>query len=60
MLDGPIDSATFLAYVEPVLVPTLRCGDVVVLDNLAAHRQPEARRAIERANVPGRAPALQP
>ena len=38
VFDGPIDSATFLAYVEQVLVPSLRCGDVVVLDNLAAHK----------------------
>src|SRR6202040_1089664 len=32
---GPIDTVTFRAYVEQVLVPTLRRGDVVVLDNLA-------------------------
>ena len=47
VFDGPIDSATFRAYVEQVLVPTLRPGDVVVLDNLAAHKQPEVRAAIE-------------
>lgn len=47
VFDGPIDNATFLAYVEQVLVPTLRRGDVVVLDNLAAHKQPEVRAAIE-------------
>src|SRR4029077_8218320 len=41
VFDGPIDSESFLAYVEQVLVPTLRPGDVVVLDNLAAHKQPE-------------------
>jgi transposase len=49
VFDGPIDSATFLAYVEQVLVPTLRPGDVVVLDNLAVHKQPEVRRVIEQA-----------
>lgn len=49
VFDGPIDNATFRAYVEQVLVPTLRRGDVVVLDNLAAHKQPEVRTAIERA-----------
>ena len=38
VFDGPIDTATFRAYVEQVLVPTLRPGDVVVLDNLAAHK----------------------
>lgn len=47
VFDGPIDSPTFLAYIEQVLVPTLRPGDVVVLDNLAVHKQPEVRTAIE-------------
>jgi transposase len=51
VFDGPIDNVTFLAYVEQVLVPTLRRGDVVVLDNLAAHNQPEVRRAIEQAGA---------
>ena len=51
VFDGPIDSATFRAYVEQVLVPTLRPGDVVVLDNLAAHKQPEVRAAIEQAGA---------
>jgi hypothetical protein len=37
VFDGPIDNASFLGYVEEVLVPTLRRGDVVVLDNLAVH-----------------------
>jgi transposase len=47
VFDGPIDSETFLAYVEQVLVPTLHRGDVVVLDNLAVHKQPAVRVAIE-------------
>jgi transposase len=47
VFDGPIDNFTFLAYVEQVLVPTLRPGDVVVLDNLAVHKQPAVRAAIE-------------
>ena len=47
VFDGPIDNGTFRAYVEQVLVPTLRPGDVVVLDNLAVHKQPEVRVAIE-------------
>ena len=51
VFDGPIDNATFRAYVEQVLVPTLRRGDVVVLDNLAAHKQPEVRAAIEQAGA---------
>jgi hypothetical protein len=48
VFDGPIDNAAFLAYVEQVRVPTLRPGDVVVLDNLAVHKQPEVQAAIER------------
>jgi transposase len=51
VFDGPIDNATFRAYVEQVLVPTLRPGEVVVLDNLAAHKQPEVRAAIEHAGA---------
>ena len=51
VFDGPIDSPTFLAYVEQVLVPTLRPGDVVVLDNLAVHKQPEVRTAIEQVGA---------
>ena len=47
VFDGPIDAVSFQAYVEQVLVPTLRPGDVVVLDNLAVHKQPEVRTAIE-------------
>jgi transposase len=47
VFDGPIDNVSFLAYVEQVLGPALRPGDVVVLDNLAVHKQPEVRTAIE-------------
>lgn len=47
VFDGPIDKASVRAYVEQVLVPTLQPGDVVVLDNLAVHKQPEVRTAIE-------------
>ena len=51
VFDGPIDTESFLAYVEQILVPTLRAGDVVVLDNLAVHKQPEVRAAIEAAGA---------
>ena len=47
VFNGPIDNPSFLAYLEQVLVPTLRPGDIVVLDNLAVHKQPEVRTAIE-------------
>lgn len=51
VFDGPIDNASFLAYVEQVLVPTLRPGDVVVLDNLTMHKQPAVQAAIERVGA---------
>ena len=51
VFDGPLDNDSFRAYVEQVLVPTLRRGDVVVLDNLAVHKQPEVRAAIEAAGA---------
>ena len=51
VFDGPIDNPTFLAYVEQVLAPTLRPGDVVVLDNLVMHKQPEVQAAIERVGA---------
>ena len=51
VFDGPIDSPSFRAYIEQVLVPTLRPGDVVVLDNLAVHKQPEVRMAIEQVGA---------
>ena len=38
MIDGPINGESFAAYVEQVLVPTLKEGDIVVLDNLGSHR----------------------
>jgi len=51
VFDGPIDTPSFLAYIEQVLVPALQPGDVVVLDNLAVHKQPEVRHAIEAAGA---------
>jgi len=38
VLDGPINGASFLAYVEQFLVPTLAPGDVVIMDNLSSPR----------------------
>jgi transposase len=43
------NEAVFLAFVEKVLVPELRPGQVVVLDNLAAHKRPSIRAAVEGA-----------
>lgn len=50
-LDGAMTGAAFLAYVEQVLVPTLRPGDVVVMDNLPAHKPIAIRDAIEAAGA---------
>ena len=47
VLDGAINGATFLAYVEPFLAPTLAPGDVVVLDNLSSHKVSGVREEIE-------------
>ncbi len=46
-----MNGAAFLAYVEQVLVPTLKPGDVVIMDNLPAHKSAAAREAIERAGA---------
>ena len=43
VLDGAMHGAAFLAYVEKVLVPTLKPGDIVVMDNLACHRSAAVR-----------------
>lgn len=51
VFNGPIDNPSFLAYVEQVLVPSLQPGDVVVLDNLAVHKQSEVRQAVEAAGA---------
>lgn len=50
-LDGPVDADTFLAYVTLVLVPALRPGDVVVLDNLAAHKAAGVADAVNAAGA---------
>ena len=47
VLDGPMTGEWLLAYVEQVLVPTLSAGDVVILDNLPAHKGTAACHAIE-------------
>ena len=51
VLDGPINGDWFLAYVEQVLIPTLKPGDVVVMDNLGSHKGKAVRRAIRQAGA---------
>lgn len=46
VIDGPINGESFAAYVEQVLVPTLKQDDIVVLDNLGSHKGAGVRRMI--------------
>jgi transposase len=50
-IDGPTDADVFREYVEHVLLPTLRPGDTVVLDNLSAHKDKQAIERIESAGA---------
>ena len=47
VIDGPMDGATFVAYVEQCLAPTLARGETVILDNLKAHKVSGVKEAIE-------------
>jgi transposase len=47
LLDGAADSAAFAIYVEQILAPSLRPGQIVILDNLSIHLGPRVRQAIE-------------
>ena len=49
VIDGPINGQSFLAYVEQVLVPTLKPGDIVIIDNLGSHKGKAVRRSIRAA-----------
>ena len=51
VLDGPIDRESFETYVEKVLVPELRPGDIVILDNLSSHKGPRVREMIAGAGA---------
>jgi transposase len=51
VIDGPINGESFLAYVEQVLVPTQRPGDIVVIDNLGSHKGKAVRRLIRAAGA---------
>lgn len=48
IFDGPMDGATFLAYVDQCLGPTLQPGDLVICDNLSSHKVKGVREAIEK------------
>jgi transposase len=51
VLDGPINGASFTAYVEQLLIPTLKPGDIVVMDNLGSHKGRAVRAAIRAAGA---------
>jgi transposase len=65
VVDGAMDGPSFLAYVEHVLAPTLRKGDMVFMDNLRTHKIAAAREAIEAVGaqvryLPAYSPDLNP
>jgi transposase len=65
VLDGPMDGDSFRAYIEQFVVPTLRRGDIVTMDNLASHKVAGIRQAIEAAGaelryLPAYSPDLNP
>ncbi len=51
VFDGPINGQCFQAYVEQMLVPTLKPGDIVVMDNLGSHKSAAVRNAIRAAGA---------
>jgi transposase len=51
VLDGPMNGESFLAYVRQFLVPSLRRGDIVIMDNLSSHKIRGVREAIEAAGA---------
>jgi len=51
LLEGPIDGESFRAYVEKLLVPTLREGDIVIMDNLGSHKGKAVRQLIRSAGA---------
>jgi hypothetical protein len=51
LLEGPIDGNSFRLYLEKVLLPTLRPGDIVIMDNLGSHKGKAARQLIRSAGA---------
>ena len=65
VIDGAMDGPSFIAYIEQVLAPTLRKGDIVFMDNLRTHKVDGVREAIEAAGasvryLPAYSPDLNP
>lgn len=51
MINGPMNGAIFLAYIEQCLVPTLKRGDIVIMDNVATHKVKGVCETIEAAGA---------
>jgi putative transposase len=51
LFDGPINGESFKAYVQQILVPTLKPGDIVVMDNLGSHKADAIRQSIKGADA---------
>ncbi|MGH7094011.1 MAG: transposase [Stellaceae bacterium] len=51
VIDRPMNGAIFVTYVQRCLVPTLKSGDIVVMDNLSSHKVAGVREAIEAAGA---------
>lgn len=65
VFDGPVNGHIFRTYVERILVPTLKLGDVVIMDNLGSHKSQVVRHAIRKAGahllfLPSYSPDLTP
>ena len=65
VVDGPIDGESFLAYVEQCLAPTLKSGEIVIMDNLGSHKGDAVRKIIRNAGarlffLPAYSPDLNP
>jgi transposase len=64
-LPGAADTAAFVTYIGQVLCPTLKPGDIVVMDNLAVHKSPEVAKLVQTAGaqvrfLPAYSPDLNP
>ena len=51
VLDGPINGDWFEAYVRQILIPDLKAGDIVIMDNLSSHKRPAVQAMIEAAGA---------
>jgi transposase len=51
VLDGPINGDSFRVYIERVLLPTLKAGDIVIMDNLGSHKASAIRHILRQAGA---------